>query len=185
MDCFREKRCPGTRQRSEVHCQRHRERQNGGMRWRRVAVIAGILVVAGGIGAVSWGLLAYNQVTKIDRSNPKVVTDEYLRAALVRKDKAGADLYACEDQSKLAPIKALRDELDQRERDFGVKILVDWVEFNRSDQGRSALLTTNLSISGLKDGNVTSRRQETWRFTLADDGGWRVCGAEKVESLPT
>lgn len=151
------------------------------MRWRRVAVIAGILVAAGGIGAVSWGLLAYNEVTKIDRSNPKVVTDEYLRATLIRKDKVGADLYACEDQSGLASIKALRDELDQRERDFGVTIIVSWGAYAGSGGG----LTTEMTIVAHKNGVEESSNSERWRFTLIDENGWRVCGAEKVEENPT
>jgi hypothetical protein len=151
------------------------------MRWRRIAVIAGILVAAAGIGAVSWGLFAYNQITKIDRSDPQVVTYKYLLAALVDKDQPGVDLYACTDQSGLAPIRALRAELDQRERDFGVTVIVSWGAFSGSGESQ----TTVLEISGQQNGNVTSTREETWRFTLENDGGWRVCKAEKLESQPS
>ncbi len=154
---------------------------NDGMRWRRVGLVAGILVLAGGIGAATWGLLAYQQVTKIDRSNPKVVTDEYLRATLVRKDTAGADLYACDDQSGLSSIKALRADLDQREKTFGVSIVVSWGAYS----GSGADLSTDLTIAALKNGTEESSSVERWKFTLQDNGGWRVCSAERVVVEPS
>lgn len=150
-------------------------RQNDGMRWRRVAVVAGILVAAGGIGAASLGLFAYNEVTKIDRSEPEVVTDEYLRAVLVRKDKIGADLYSCDDKTKLAPLVALRDDLDKRERDFQVTITVGWGSYTRNQDA----LSTDLTITAMSGGTTQGRQTETWKFTLVNDDGWYVCGAEK------
>lgn len=157
------------------------DHHNDGMRWRRVALLAGIIVLAGGLGAGIWALQAYNQVTKIDRSDPEVVADEYLRALLVRKDKIGADLYACDDQVNLASINALRDELDQREKDFGVTIEVTWGAYT----GGQPLLATTLTITARKGVAVDSREQQDWRFTMTEDDGWRVCGAEKIEENPT
>jgi hypothetical protein len=151
------------------------------MRWGRIALVAGILVVAGGITAASLGLFAYDKVTKIDRSDPEVVTDEYLRASLVRKDKAGADLYSCEDQAGLTSIVELRQELDRRERDFGVTILVSWGAYARTGD----LLTTNLTFAAHKDGIEQSSSSQTWRFTVRNDGGWRVCSAEKLAVEPS
>lgn len=151
------------------------------MRWRRIGLVAGIVVLAGGITAAGWGLLAYHQVTKIDRSNPKVVTDEYLRAALVRKDKPGADLYACDDQSGLAPIKSLRDDLDQREKTFDVTIVVSWGAYS----GSGNELATDLTITALKNGTEESSSIERWTFTLQNSDGWRVCGADKVIVEPS
>jgi hypothetical protein len=144
-------------------------------------LIAGILVVAGSLGAVTWGLLAYNQVTKVDRSDPEVVTDEYLRATLVRKDKAGADLYACSDQTELGPIKDFRQELDRRERDFGVTIVVSWGAYARSGDE----LTTDLTVAAHKDGVEQSSSSQTWVFAVTNDGGWRVCGAKRVAVVPS
>lgn len=149
---------------------------NEWMRWRRVAVVAGIVLVAGVGGVAGSGLFIYHEATKIDRSEPEVVTDEYLRAALVRKDKVGADLYACSDQSKLAPIKALRDDLDKREKDFGVSFLVTWGSYRRT----GSALTADLTLSGRRDGVVDSKWTESWRFEVVNEGGWRVCGAEKI-----
>src|SRR6478735_6383383 len=123
------------------------------MRMRRIALLAAVIVGAAGIGAAGWGLLAYNEVTKIDRSEPEVVTDEFLRAVLVRKDDAGRDLYACSDQSRLEPIKALRRDLDRRERDFGVVIDTTWGAYERSGSS----LTTELTITARKNNAIESK----------------------------
>ncbi|WP_162907799.1 hypothetical protein [Allorhizocola rhizosphaerae] len=152
------------------------------MRWKRVLAIGAVAVALGAVGAVSATLLAYHDATKIDRSNPKVVLSEYLRASLVRKDKVGAELYSCSDQEKFAAVRILRDELDQRERDFGVSVVVEWGAQDRVDQGDKALLTTGLSIIAIKNGVEQSSSEQRWRFTLINDDGWRVCGAERLPS---
>jgi hypothetical protein len=151
------------------------------MRWRRIAVVVAAVVVAAGIGVGSWALIGYNELTRIDRSEPEVVTDEFLRAALVRKDAAGTDLYVCSDQSGIEPIKALRRDLDRRERDFGVVIEATWGAYDR--EGDS--LTTEVTITARKNNAVESKNDERWRFTLVNDGGWRVCGAERIEEVPS
>jgi hypothetical protein len=151
------------------------------MRWRRIALVAGILVVAGGISAASWGLFAYNQVTKVDRSDPEVVTDEYLRAALVRKDTAGVDLYTCADKSGLVAIQVLRDDLDEREKDFGVTFVVSWGAYVRAGD----TLTTDLTLTAMANGQSQGRQTDVWRFTVKMSDGWRVCGAERVAPLPS
>lgn len=144
-------------------------------------VIGAIVVGIAGVWAAGMALFAYNEATKIDRSDPEVVTDEYLRAALVHKDQVGAQLYSCSDQAKLDSIRALRDDLDKRERDFGVSIVVTWGAYERS----GADLSTALTIVAIKDGNEQSSSEQRWRFTLIDDDGWWVCGAEKVQENPT
>jgi len=144
-------------------------------------LMAGILVLAGGVTAATWGLFAYNEVTKVDRSDPEVVTDEFLRATLVRKDQAGADLYACEDQTGLSPIRSLRTDLDRRETAEGVTISVTWGAYS-TDGNR---ITTDLTITARKGVAVDSREKQKWTFTVKDDGGWRVCGAEKIAVEPS
>ena len=151
------------------------------MRWKRVLMIGAIVVGVGGLGVAGASLLTYHEATKLDRSDPEVVTDEYLRAVLVRKDAVGADLYACSDASRLAPVRALRDDLDRRERDFGVSIVVSWGAYERT---REQLVTT-LTIVAIKDGVEQSGSEQRWRFTLVEEDGWRVCGAEKLPDSPS
>ncbi|WP_203695288.1 hypothetical protein [Catellatospora coxensis] len=142
-------------------------------------VLAIVVAVAGTGGAIA-AVVAYDEATKIDRSNPKVVVDEYLRAALVDQDKVSVDLHVCDEPAGLAPIGALREEFDQRERDFGVVVLVTWGAMTGETSGSESAVTTTLTISGRKDGAVISKRSEIWRFSLVDSDGWRVCVARRM-----
>lgn len=151
------------------------------MRWKRVLLVGAIAVAVGAVGAGGALLFTYHQATKIDRSQPKVVLSEYLRAALVRRDAVGADLYSCKDREKLAPIRALREELDRRESDFDVAITVSW----GAHQQTGSEITTTLTITARKGPAVESTSREPWRFTVVEEDGWRVCGAEKLEANPT
>jgi hypothetical protein len=146
------------------------------MRWKRVLAIGAIVVAAGGVAAGGALLLTYHKATEIDRSDPQVVLIRYLDATFERKDPAMAGLYTCADPEGLAPINSLREELDKREKDFGVVVQV---ASGRMATEQSAVIT-DLTISGSRDGNITSRRVETWRFQMVDESGWRVCGAERI-----
>lgn len=149
---------------------------NGGMRWKRALTIGAIVVVAGGAAAGGALLLTYHKATEIDRSNPEVVLIRYLDATFERKDPAMVSLYTCANPEDLASIKSLKEEVEKREKDFGVAIQVT---SSRMTTEQSAVIT-DLTIAGSRDGNITSRRVETWRFRMADEGGWRVCGAERL-----
>ncbi|GAA2352995.1 hypothetical protein Cme02nite_26990 [Catellatospora methionotrophica] len=139
-----------------------------------------IIVALAGIGGGVAALVTYNEATKIDRSNPKVVLDEYLRAALITKDEVGVNLHVCGNPAGLVPITILREEFDRRERDFGVVVLVTWGAITGAVNEEESTVTTTLTISGRKDGAVISKRSEVWRFGLVSEDGWRVCAAERV-----
>ncbi|MEV4411616.1 hypothetical protein [Catellatospora sp. NPDC049609] len=151
-------------------------------KWRKILLVLAIIVAIGGIGGAITAVLTYHEATKIDRSNPKVVLDAYLRAALVEKDAVGADLYTCDDASQLDIVRQLREELDRRERDFGVTILVDWGAFQQRSSTEGDVLQTDLVITGTKDGEVTSERVERWDFSVVEDDGWRVCGGSRLST---
>jgi len=149
---------------------------NGGMRWKRVVLIGAAAAVAGGAAAGGALLLTYHEATKIDRSNPEVVLIRYLDATFERKDPAMAGLYTCSDPKDLAPLGALRADLEKREKDFGVTISVTNGVMSL-DRGT---ITTTLTMEAFKDGGRNSRWTEPWRFQMVDEDGWRVCGAERL-----
>jgi len=149
---------------------------NGGMRWKRVLAIGATAAVAGGAAAGGAMLLTYHEATKIDRSNPEVVLIRYLDATFERRDPAIASLYTCSNPGNLAPINGLQADLDRREKEFGVSITVT----NGAMAQDRSLITTTLTMEAFKDGGRNSRWTESWRFRMADEGGWRVCGAERL-----
>lgn len=131
-------------------------------------------MVAAGIGAGGALLLTYNEATKLDRSNPEVVLIRYLDATFERKDPAMASLYTCSNPKDLAPINALRADLDRREKEFGVSISVS----NGAMSLQRNEITTALIMEAFNEGGRNARWTESWQFRMADENGWRVCGAE-------
>lgn len=138
-----------------------------------VALAAGLAL----LGAVGYGFILYDQATKPDRSAPDVVVSNYLRALLVERDDVRAGLYACRDGSGLAEIRALRDDMLDRERRFDISIRVTWGSLAVAEDGDRARVTTDL-VRTISDGSEQSR--QSWRFEVVEQDGWRVCGATRV-----
>ncbi len=141
---------------------------------------AGILALLclGGVGVF---ISLYDEATKINRSDPDAVVDSYLRAYLVDRDDAEAELFTCRSGANLTAMTVLREEFVQRERDFGVQVAVTWstlILTGSGDERRS--VGTELTIAGTSNGQTQSRRTEPWSFDVVEDDGWRVCGATKT-----
>jgi hypothetical protein len=149
---------------------------NGWMRWKRILAIGAIAVLAGGAATAVTLLLTYHESTKIDRTDPEVVLIRYLDATFERKDPAMAGLYTCGEPENLSPIGELRQDLEKREKDFAVTIHVTNGPMTRNQQ----TITTDLTITASKNGPIVSEWTETWRFSMVDESGWRVCGAERI-----
>lgn len=149
------------------------------LKWRKILLTLAVLVAVGGIAGVTAVVLTYHEVTKIDRSNPKVVLDEYLRAVLVTRDEVGADLYECARPEKLSDLKAMRADLDRREGEFKVQMLVSWGAMTTVEKSGAMELGTALTITAMENGTVQGRQTEPWHFDLVEDDGWRVCGAQR------
>ncbi|WP_433298842.1 hypothetical protein ACQP2F_44590 [Actinoplanes sp. CA-030573] len=145
-----------------------------------LAILAGVMAILclGGAGVV---FLVYDQATKVDRSEPDVVTDSFLIAYLVNRDDKAAALFTCRDPD-LAEISALRDQLVAREKQFNVKVSVSWGALTRQPvtTGQEDV-TTQLTISGSANGQISSSRNEDWRFrVVSQDGSWRLCSGTKI-----
>ena len=134
------------------------------------------MVLAGGAAAGGALLLTYHKATEIDRSDPQVVLIRYLDATFERRDPEMAGLYTCANPGELQPINEMRADLERREKEFGVGITVT---NGPMTAGRSEISTT-LTMEAFKDGARNSRWMESWRFRMADEEGWRVCGAERL-----
>jgi hypothetical protein len=141
---------------------------------------AGILALLclGGVGVF---ISLYDEATKIDRSEPDVVTDSFLIAFLSDRDDKQAALFTC-DQPDLTAIAALRSEMLKREAEHKVTVTVSWGALTRATVApqREAVDVT-LTISGFDKGQMSSSRDENWRFDLRlIDDNWRLCGGAKA-----
>jgi hypothetical protein len=134
------------------------------------------LLCLGGAGVV---FVAYREATEPDRSAPDVAVDNYLRAYLVDRNDVTADLYSCEDRSKLKAIQAFRADLEGREKSFKTEFTITWSALQTSTSDGSANVKTDLRFSAVVEGFQQSDLQ-SWSFEVRDDGGWRVCGALRL-----
>lgn len=141
-----------------------------------LVVLAGVvaLLCVGGAGVV---LVAYQRAAAPDRSAPDVVVDNYLRAYLVERNDVRASLYSCKDASELSEVQTLRNDIQAREKQYAIKILVSWGSLHVAVSDKSGTVTTQVRRT-VSDGS--ERVLETWRFDVANQGGWRVCGAHRL-----
>jgi hypothetical protein len=139
-------------------------------------VLGGVLALLC-VGGVGLGLVLYNEETKPDRSAPDVVVSNYLRALLVERDEARARVFECSRGASLDSIRLLRDEIGDREAQHAISIRVTWGSLAVQEGGERALVTTEIRRT-VSDGS--ERDVQRWQFVAINDGGWRVCGAERV-----
>ncbi|MGK5743239.1 hypothetical protein [Micromonospora sp. URMC 103] len=145
-----------------------------------LTVVAGVLALLCVGGAIT-GYVLYDRATTPDRSAPDVVVDNYLRAFLVDRNDVRADQFTCENSADLGAIASLRNEIEQREINFGVVVRVSWGALTRTPAGNGEEVATTLTISGSADGVQRSSRREDWMFNVIEsEQGWRVCGGRKL-----
>ena len=137
---------------------------------------AGILALLclGGVGVF---ISFYDEATKIERSKPDVVVDQFLRAYLVNRDDKEASLFTCKKGLDLSSIEAFRTDLQSRESRFSISIQVVWEGLKVSTAGSRGTVDVDLTRTISDDSEQITK---PWRFTVVDEDGWRVCGASQV-----
>jgi hypothetical protein len=128
----------------------------------------------GGVGVV---VSLYDEATEIKRTAPDAVVDNFLRAYLVNRDDERASLYQCKSRGDFTKIADYRSDIVAREKQFSVGILVSWSTFTVSVDGSRATVTTDLIKTAA---DRSGRLSNSWSFTVVDQGGWRVCGANPL-----
>ncbi|MEJ3742181.1 hypothetical protein WEI85_02615 [Actinomycetes bacterium KLBMP 9797] len=143
---------------------------------RLVLLMVGGLVALLCLGGAGVAFVAYRDATEPDRSSPDVAVSNYLRAVFVDRDDTRANTLICRDDSGLASIRDLQREIEAREQQYSISIIVSWGELAVQESGRRATVTTEISRT-IADGSESDHQD--WRFDVVDEGGWRVCGAAR------
>jgi hypothetical protein len=152
-----------------------------GRRRRTVAVI--LAVVLGGltvlcVGGLGAGYLFYRQVSEPDRSTPGVVLRQYLDVTLNERDDGRARLFTCRDAAGLEQVRQLRDDMKSKETQYGVTIRTTPESFDTHQAGTNARVGVKLRLSVSTNGTFQEQIQD-WTFSLKNESGWRVCGAQR------
>ncbi|GAB3513584.1 hypothetical protein GCM10027575_30650 [Phytohabitans suffuscus] len=132
------------------------------------------LLCTGGAGVA---FVAYRDATEPDRSSPDVAVSNYLRALLVERNDVRVDLYTCSNDAALGAIRAFREEIEAREKQHSIRIVVSWGAMSVQESSGRSTVTTEISRT-ISDGS--EKDLQNWRFDLVDQSGWRVCGAMLV-----
>lgn len=141
-----------------------------------------LLLIAGAIALLCTGgagvaFVAYRDATEPDRTSPDVTVSNYLRALLVERNDTRAGLYTCSSDGSLGAIRAFRDEVEVREKQYSVRIVVSWGALTVQESPGRTIVSTEISRT-ISDG--TEKDLQNWRFDLVDEDGWRVCGATRL-----
>jgi hypothetical protein len=141
-----------------------------------IAMVGGIMVLLclGGVGVV---VSLYDDATKIVRAEPDAVVDNFLGAYLVNRNDGEAELYECKSGLDLAELEAYRADIVSREKSHSVGITTSWSSFTVSTTGDRGTVTTDMTKA---TSNGNERITKPWRFDLANQDGWRVCGATEL-----
>src|SRR5438094_5141435 len=161
---------------------RQREARARRRRAIRQFLVVGLCVAAlVGLGGVAVGFLFYDRAPRPDLSTPEHVTRKYLEAYLVDRDDYSARQYQCTDDSGLAEIRALRSDIDNRERKYGVRFSYSVDSATKmQESGPDAQVAVDLVLSTVLQGQP-KREVEHWHFNTHNEGGWRVCRAHETD----
>ncbi|MEU4214469.1 hypothetical protein [Actinoplanes sp. NPDC026623] len=132
------------------------------------------LLCLGGIGVF---VSSYDEATKIERSKPDTVVDQFLRAYLVNRDDHEAELFTCKNGLNLTRIEAFRTDLQSRESRFSASIQVVWEGLTVSTSGTRGTVDVDLTRTFADD---SEQLTTPWQFSVVDEDGWRVCDAAEV-----
>lgn len=177
---------PGTSARDEPpstqgpaeRLQEARVRRRSALRQALVVGLSIIALVCLGGGAAAF--LFYDKATRPDLRTPVLATEQYLTAYLGDRDDSRASQFRCGDPAGLSDVRALRADIDSKQKEFGIPFVVsvDSVrELNRA--GNTATVAADLAITTTVQGQ--SRRElEHWEFITRNDNGWRVCSGHEV-----
>ncbi|SCL39996.1 hypothetical protein GA0074692_5558 [Micromonospora pallida] len=149
-------------------------------RMRTVLTVAGVMLTVLCLSGAVTAYILYDRASAPDRSAPDVAVVNYLRAFLIDRNDARADLFTCGKGSEgLAELRALRTDLESREKRFGTSFSTKWGGLAVQENGEQATVNVDLTISAFVDGISQSDRQ-SWQFSTRVEGDWRVCSAAKV-----
>ncbi|MEU4691745.1 hypothetical protein [Actinoplanes sp. NPDC023714] len=140
------------------------------------AGIMGLLCLGGAVII----FLLYDDATEIKRTEPAAVVDNFLGAYFADRNNEEARLYICSSGSSLSSLEDFRRTLFDQESRTGGTIMVGWKELSIATPGEdSRTATVTITVDSMVDNRPIGKSEHRWRLSLIDDGGWRVCGAER------
>ena len=141
-----------------------------------VALTGGFLarLCLGGVGAF---MVLYDAATEIKRTEPDAVVNDFLGAYLRSRDDDAAALYQCDPEGDISQLATFRGDTERREKEFSTGISISYSIVAMTINGSNGVVKVDVTrtITG-----GAGRDGSTWQFAVADQDGWRVCGAAQI-----
>ena len=132
------------------------------------------------LGGTAAAFVFYDKATAPDRSSPHATVDDYLRAFLGQRDDRLAAQYVCQDSSGLSSVRALRADMESREKQFSMSATFSWDVLGESPVQGGVNVEADIVILAVLDGK-SQRALEHWEFFTRDEkNGWRVCDGHEA-----
>jgi hypothetical protein len=130
-----------------------------------VLILVAVVLACGGLGTTGYFLVAR---IPPGAPQPTDAVSRLLDAVFTKHDETTADRYVCDGARDGQTVTRLAQRAGQSNT-----TQVTWTDPKQDTRnGDSATVSTQLTLP--TDTGGTSRQR--WRFTVADEGGWRVCG---------
>ncbi len=141
-----------------------------------ISIIGVLLLLCAGVGTTAY--FAFGRVGS-GGGSPSGAVDGFMKAAFVDRDEEALSRFIC---NKSRSKQAIRDEiqrLEDIESGSNSKITVDWSNITQTNKsGSDATATADVSITATVAGEPTDPITGTWKYTLVEESGWRVCDIE-------
>lgn len=138
-------------------------------------VVAAALAGAVCLSGLGIAYVAYDQATKLDRSDPVVVVEQYIAAVFDERDQVRASQFTCHN-AELDGIDAMLHDIEGREKQFATSISVSTANYETTVSGQTATVVVDLKVT-----TSVSRSNRRWKFDLQEQSDWRVCGAQRID----
>ncbi len=148
--------------------------------WRLILVaVTGVLTTLCAGGSLTAYLL-YDKATAPDLGTPIGAVRQYLNAYLSDRNDIRAAQFACNGKPDLPDVRAARDDIVRREKQFGVSIHVSADTIRVTTQtDHDADVSAHVVLATVVNGS-SQRAVEQWTFHTHEDSGWRVCDGHEV-----
>ena len=148
--------------------------------WRLIIAVTAAalstLCAGGSLAAYLW----YDRSTAPDLGTPTIAVRQYVTAYLGDRDSSRAALFACGGNPDLPDVKAVREDLVSREKQYSVSIHASADTIRVTTQtSDDAEVSAHLVLATVVQGS-SQRAVEQWVFKVHNDHGWRVCDGHEV-----
>jgi hypothetical protein len=134
-------------------------------RWPLVLLLGVVAAVVIGLTA---GIYLYTKVTEPDRSSPSVSVQQFLTAVFVDTDQGRTGLFTCSNWSARTALETVTAAADPNAH-------ISWdTVVTEGQSGGEADVSVRMRFRYA--GDVAPSGEQTWRFHVVRDNGWRVCG---------